>query len=446
MRAYIVTGLGYGDEGKGAMVDHLCRTEGVDTVVRFQGGAQAGHNVRRPPRTSPGGGAAITVRHEFHQWGAGSLVPGVRTHLAGTHLVDPEHLFYEADQLGGHTGYPGEKRWREITIDRRASIVTPFHRAANRTRERVRGDARHGSTGMGIWEAQLDRNAGLDLTLGMVREMSDRELRRWLFALQERKRGELAEQIAFMGQFHPVVMDLFNRETVELFASTVRILSEIAGLTDGLPKDIEVAVFEGAQGALLSQEWGWDPYTTGSTSTDVNARAALWAGGRDASRDEVTHIGCLRAYATRHGAGPFVTEDLSVNFPEPDNRLGQWQGGWRQGQTDLVAARYGAAVQAKLDGIAVSHMDTIGPIDDWQVATGYLDGNVTYDLSNPVQLPRTKKDQERLTTLMQNAKPVLTEVSGWAVPGLLSHACGVPLMYVATGPVSEDREKVGVPA
>src|ERR1700683_294605 len=141
-RHRIVCGLGFGDEGKGAVTDYLCSQDSADpahAVVRFNGGAQAAHNVV----------TADGRHHTFAQFGSGSSTPGVRTHLSRFMLVDPLALAAESAHLAS-VGV-GDALGR-LSIDRDALLTTPYHRAANRAREKARGQDRHGSCGMGIGE------------------------------------------------------------------------------------------------------------------------------------------------------------------------------------------------------------------------------------------------------------------------------------------------------
>ena len=142
MNHVIVVDLGYGDAGKGTVVDWLCsRQDGrpVHAVVRFNGGAQAAHNViTRDGRC-----------HAFAQFGAGTFTPGVRTHLSRFVLIDPLALAAEAAHLAS-LGLADALDL--LTVDRDALLTTPYHQAANRAREIARGNDRHGSCGMGIGE------------------------------------------------------------------------------------------------------------------------------------------------------------------------------------------------------------------------------------------------------------------------------------------------------
>ena len=121
-RAIIVIGLGFGDCGKGTIVDHLTRAPGAHTVVRFNGGPQAGHNVVLPDGR----------HHTFSQFGSGTFVGGVQTLLSRFMLVEPYALLNEANHLV-QSGVPDplDRLW----IDKRCAVITPAHQAANRLRE-----------------------------------------------------------------------------------------------------------------------------------------------------------------------------------------------------------------------------------------------------------------------------------------------------------------------
>src|ERR1700683_2709429 len=141
-RHRIVCGLGFGDEGKGSVTDYLCSQDSADpahAVVRFNGGAQAAHNVV----------TADGRQHTFAQFGAATFPPGVRTYLSRFALVDPLALAGEAAHLAS-VGVTDALDL--VTVDVDALLTTPDHQAANRARELARGGGRHGSCGMGIGE------------------------------------------------------------------------------------------------------------------------------------------------------------------------------------------------------------------------------------------------------------------------------------------------------
>jgi adenylosuccinate synthase len=132
-------GLGFGDCGKGLFTDHLCGAWQAHTVVRFNGGAQAGHNVV----------LADGRHHTFSQFGAGSFHAGVATVLASPVVVHPTALRVEEEALR-RVGVTDA--FARLLIDARSRVTTPFHQAAGRLREWARGAAAHGSCGVGVGE------------------------------------------------------------------------------------------------------------------------------------------------------------------------------------------------------------------------------------------------------------------------------------------------------
>ncbi|MEU4744862.1 adenylosuccinate synthetase [Actinosynnema sp. NPDC023658] len=393
----IVVGLGFGDEGKGAVVDALCHDHPVTTVVRFNGGAQAAHNVVVDDR-----------HHTFSQFGSGTLA-GVPTHLSRHVLVEPIALAGEARALEA-LGVTDPLRL--LSIDADALLTTPIHVAANRAREDARGPARHGSCGKGIgettWYSLLtDRHAEPGDVVehqevigvpGPAPTVGDCDHP----AVLRRKLDALARF------YEPLVGDRYRvDDLVSLyrdFAAAVRTTTgdEVGRLADRGP-----LVFEGAQGVLLDQHHGFHPHTTWSTVTPDNAKALL--GHRHA-----TVLGVTRTYQTRHGAGPFPTEDHDVltRFPERHNDTGHYQGSWRAGHLDAVLLRHAVTACGGIDALAVTHLDA----DRLKVATAY-----------DAPLPTTD-----LTAVLTDRTPTLVDLPD-PVAWLEEHL-GLPVLVTGAGP------------
>ena len=345
----IVVDLGYGDAGKGTVVDRLCvpRPDAapVTAVIRFNGGAQAAHNVV----TTDG------RHHTFAQFGSGTF-SGVPTHLSRLMLVDPLALATEARHLAS-LGVPDPLAL--LTVDRRARLTTPYHAAANRARERARGTARHGSCGMGIGETAAyalahpaDAPTAGDCT-------SRTALRRKLTLLRDRLTAAVGPLDA------PPVDACLDAFTA--FADHVTLVDEthLPGLLRRGP-----AVFEGAQGVLLDEGHGFHPYTTWSTTTFDGAETLLAEAGRPHT---ALRLGVVRTYTTRHGPGPLVTEDpaLAAALPEPHNGHGRWQGAFRAGHFDVPAHPYALAACGGVDALAVTHLDAPARHRALRLAHGY---------------------------------------------------------------------------
>jgi adenylosuccinate synthase len=408
---YVVADLGYGDAGKGTVVDWLCSRGGAEpvrTVVRFNGGAQAGHNVV----TDDG------RHHTFAQFGSGTFTPGVRTHLSRFMLVDPLALAAEAAHLAA-VGVPDALD--RLSVDAGALLTTPYHAAANRGRELARGAGRHGSCGMGVGETA---RYALEHPADAPRAgdcLAPGRLAAKLAALRNR----LAAQVGTLDA--PPADDVAS--AYREFARRVRLTGpgHLARLLRDGP-----AVFEGAQGVLLDEWHGFHPYTTWSTTTFRNAEILLAEAGATALR-----IAVLRCYQTRHGPGPMVTEDPSLELREIHNATGPWQGRFRTGHLDEVALRYALEVAGGADGVALTHLDTAARHPELRVCRGYrIDGELVTRL--PARPPGDLAAREALTRRLLRARPVYQDAGDdWIT--VVEQALGVPVALASHGPRPADK-------
>lgn len=409
----IVVDLGFGDAGKGAVVDRLCQEEPAAAVVRFNGGAQAAHNVV----------TADGRHHTFAQFGSGTL-RGAPTHLSRFMAVDPLALAAEADHLRA-VGVPDP--YALLSVDRRALLTTPYHAAANRLREQARGAARHGSCGMGVGEAAAYALAhpGDAPTAGDC--ASRGRMLRQLKLLRDRLTDELGPLTA------PPVEDC--AEAFTAFARAVELTDEtrLPALLGQGP-----VVFEGAQGVLLDEWHGFHPYTTWSTTTFANAETLLAEAG---SPRAALRLGVVRTYTTRHGPGPLVTEDPSIGarLPEPHNGHGRWQGAFRTGHFDAVAHAYAAEVCGGVDALAVTHLDAPARSRNLRICRGYaIDGGLVERL--PAGPPGDLVRQAELTGRLLRAAPALWDTPGrdpqrWSAA--VGAALGAPVLLESSGPTRQ---------
>lgn len=358
--ATIVVGLGFGDEGKGATVDALTRRRSAKLVVRFNGGAQAGHNVVTPDGR----------HHCFSQWGSGTFA-GARTFLSRFMLVNPIFALSEALSLST-TGVSDPLSLLYVSAG--AAITTPFHVSANRCREMLRAaeDGKiHGSCGMGIGETMADVLAGEEDCIA-ARDLVSSGLEGKLRSIQERKRAEVMALLSTKMHADPERSRMWQREMSilsgehEVHALCLKSYRRFADhshiVDDGWLENELVSpghvIFEGAQGVLLDQDFGIAPYTTWSKCTFDNARELI-----DDVRAAIPtrKLGVLRTYHTRHGAGPFLTEDAAFNVWSTDdhNTHGEWQHGFRSGAFDGILAYYALGAVGGCDGLVLTHMDKL---------------------------------------------------------------------------------------
>lgn len=363
MNTYVTVDLGFGDSGKGTMVDYLCRTNPIGWVIRYNGGAQAGHNV-----------AHENLTHTFSQIGSGSFVPGVKTFLSKHVLWSPISLAHESKELYQKTGvWPLELHY----IDGRAPVITPFHVFANRIKELVRGNGRHGSCGKGVGELASDLvNNMSDVIRASELSMGVDHLESKLRSIQERKVLEFARiqapvTEAMRGGVGEIIEENIDSLTsVDEPRKIAEAYSSMAGSFNVMPAAFvqeifdseEGVVFEGAQGVLLDEWHGFHPFTTWSTIVPTNAFEIMREAGFN---ERVETIGITRCFMTRHGAGPLPTETdrANISMEHEMNGTNTWQQNFRLGYADLVLLRYAVDClrihDCAPDCLAVTHLDAL---------------------------------------------------------------------------------------
>jgi adenylosuccinate synthase len=453
-QAILIADLGFGDAGKGTLTDFLTRRCAAHTIVRYNGGPQAAHNV-----------VDLSGRHHtFSQFASGLFFPDTKTLLSRFMLINPLNMLKEARHLKTCGISDALQR---VQIDRRALVITPFQRALNRLREIARGTNRHGSCGEGVGECMADSlNYGeAALCAGDLGERST--LLRKLHFLRSVKYQEFIEMEHMLPEMESVQREraIFTDpacltdclDAYQYFARQVEIVDEAA--LHALFAQPGTILFEGAQGVLLDEYFGFAPYTTWSTTTYANAETLL---RENDYSGHVIKLGVTRAYTTRHGAGPFPTEDhaLTDALPELHNGWNDWQREFRVGHCDLVAMRYARDVLGELDYLAVTHLDRLETLPEWRMCVAYhYQGERTNDLSTYfqhndrsiralwVQRPPDLTHQEWLTSLLQSCLPIYQHLtpgvslaeSQASYLSLIEEKLAVPLAIASYGPTARDK-------
>lgn len=346
MKAFVVIGLGFGDEGKGSIVDWLTREEDSTLTVRFNGGAQAAHHVVTPEGQE----------HTFHMFGSGTFA-GADTYLSQHVLVNPELIAVEASEL---IDLGIINPLRRLFIHQDAPITTPFHVALNRLKEMSRGNGHHGSCGLGIGETMVDVLAGKALTWKELLEPN--KLYRRLKEIADEKYGEALElhppqpPHAHDHWFTEMQVLRAHHRTLDEILDTYKTVAKHTWTGVGVMPTAETVIFEGAQGVLIDQKYGQAPFHTWSDCTPHNALEIL-------KGKEATILGVTRAYMTRHGAGSFPTEtDHPFVQPDNTNEINDYQGKLRYGWPDLQLLRYAARAcrqDGGLDALAITCLDQL---------------------------------------------------------------------------------------
>jgi adenylosuccinate synthase len=338
MLAIAVIGAGFGDEGKGLMTDYFVSKgdPSKTVVVRFNGGAQAGHTV-----VTPGG-----VRHVFHHFGSGTLL-GAITFLSKFFIVNPVLWRKEIDELEALGIDP------KVCVDRSALLTTPYDMLINQEKERLRGPKRYGSCGAGIDET-VARGA---TPFGTTVWSTFGDLRRKLKEIRTEWVPKRMEGLEPSEKFWSRV----NSDGIlERFLGDARAFSHstLPLYSDAL--DADNIIFEGAQGLLLDQDFTqFAPFLTTSKTGLTNVMHIA----RAAKIDEVVPVYVIRSYMTRHGAGPFPTEDAWIPFLDDTNVHNEFQGSLRFGRMDFDLVNEAIQRDIELNPgrgdavMAVTHLD-----------------------------------------------------------------------------------------
>lgn len=419
--AFITVDCGFGDCGKGTFVDSLVRKYKSNLVVRYSGGSQCAHRVVLSDGKT----------HVFSQFGSGTLVAGTRTLLSKHVLINPVGLLVENQKLEelGITDC-----FKRMFIHEEALITTPFHKAYNRILENSRGDGRHGSCGMGIGATMQDFLSNPNLVLRFKDIKSPTLLMEKLIGVRSRM-FELASKVSKndknFNTFKLSLEDLIsNYKTVA--NSVVLLDDEMSGL---LVKTSEHPIFEAAQGIGIDENFGFFPHTTWTTVTSKNAEEILK--GCDWTYPKKT-IGITRAYTTRHGAGPLVTEDeqLTDILPDDFNKKNEFQGGFRVGWLDLNLLAYCMEVNGGIDYLAISHLDKLSLKKSWKICLSYYD-KVEWELHSS---PTTNiAYQSHLTERMNGSKPKYVELGNTDIISFIANYLETPVLVTSKGPTPEDK-------
>ena len=372
---FVIVGTQWGDEGKGKIIDVL--SPKADYVVRFQGGNNAGHTV-----------VVNDEKFILHLLPSGIINSAGKCIIGAGVVIDIEVLLEEIEEL--------EKRGRKLDnllIDERAHIIMPYHIAIDKAKEEAMGENKIGTTQRGIGPCYIDKIARNGIRIGDLLE-------------PERFRDKLAWNVAEKND----MLTRYGKETFDLeelydkfmkLAEKIkfRIIDAVVEINEGIEEG-KVVLFEGAQALMLDIDYGTYPYVTSSSPT----LAGVTTGAGVSPRKIDKGIGVMKAYTTRVGEGPFVTE-LDNEFGENMRKIGGEYGAVtgrprRCGWLDLVVGKYATEINGLTD-IVITKIDVLSGLGKLKICTAYeIDGKI-YDY-----VPADTKSLYR-------AKPIYEELDGW---------------------------------
>ncbi|MDA0708939.1 MAG: adenylosuccinate synthase [bacterium] len=381
MAVRIVLGAQWGDEGKAKIVDYM--TTDSDVVVRYQGGANAGHTIK-----------AGDLTFVFHLIPAG-IVHEDKTCVIGNGVVlDPTALFQEVDDLEGR-GISVEGR---LFVSDRAHLVMPYHQKIEQANEKKIGDQAIGTTLRGIGPTYQDKiNRSTAIRVG---DLLDAELLPEKIRANVREKNEILKRVYGCEGLDEVPM-------IEAYmALGDRLTPYITDTSVYLHEAMEAGkniLFEGSQGTLLDVDHGSYPYVTSSNTTAGGACTGSGIG--PTCVDEV--VGVVKAYTTRVGNGPFPTElndEVGRRIREIGHEYGATTGRPRRcGWLDVVILRMAKRING-LSSIAVTRIDILDELEELKICTHYERNGQRVD-HFPGDL-----------NVLAECKPIYETLPGWKTP------------------------------
>lgn len=371
--AKAVIGAAFGDEGKGLMTDYFARMSGADIlVVRYNGGAQAGHTVELPNGT----------RHVFHTYSSGTFA-GAQTFLSRDFLVNPLAWADEYRDLKQLEEKLGTRFNLRLMIDREAPITTIYDMLINRAIEKARGAAAHGSCGLGIHE-----------TVHRQRQARTRLFAADLF--DANRVCEIVDAIRAYAKARCAKLGLPAQDWIDntglrdQFIRDTLFMAVCIDLVDS--REIakwDAVIFEGAQGLLLDAEYmPFFPHVTCSRTGLKNVIRLC----QEANITELSVNYVMRSYMTRHGNGPLPGHDPSMSFEDLTNAPNEWQGSLRFAPIDRALIENAITMDLSRNmtadvnlspAIAMTHRDQFDyQPSDWVIPWKYQSfGATTRDVS-----------------------------------------------------------------
>jgi adenylosuccinate synthase len=408
----VVVGAQWGDEGKGKLVDVLA--EQADFVVRYQGGANAGHTV-----------CIGDAQFILQQIPSGILHDSCTCVVGNGVVLDPETFFLELDSLATK----GVHVQGRIFVSDRAHLVLPYHKLLDKAHERSQ---KIGTTGRGIGPAYEDKYGRRGIRVGDLRHLESAR------AVLSERVARANQLLAMMGSTEQA-SEAQHHELLERLAPRLLPLAADTGLlVHRSLKEGRRVLLEGAQGALLDVDHGTYPFVTSSNTT--SGGASTGAGIGPTAIDEV--LGVVKAYTTRVGNGPLPTQGA----PEVEEQLRKLGGEFgavtgrprRCGWFDATVVRYSVRVNG-LTALAVTKLDVLDTFSEIPVGTDYLLDGVACD-----ELPGDIRALERVV-------PQYEVLPGWRRPTTgarrladlpaearayldrLQDLSGAPIRYVSVG-------------
>lgn len=417
MANIVVIGSQWGDEGKGKIVDMLSAQSQV--IVRFQGGANAGHTLK--------------VNNEetiLHLIPAGILWPGVLCLIGNGVVLDPEVFLQELDALAARGVDISPNR---LGVSPKTHLILPYHKSLDKAREAKRGGGKIGTTGRGIGPCYEDKACRIGIRVGDLAYPDVVKIRIQQALLEKNT------LLTHLYRYEALDADKIAADLLALAPRVLTYMKDVDALVHKAINDDKNILFEGAQGIHLDIDHGTYPFVTSSNT--VSGGACCGTGIAPANIDEV--LGVVKAYTTRVGSGPFPTEledDAGRYLQARGHEFGATTGRPRRcGWLDAVILRESVRLNG-ISKIAVTKLDVLQNLPRVQICVAYeLDGKrLDYPPQNLEDMMRIKPIYENMPGFEDDIADCRTmedlprEARDYVER--LEQLTGVPVAYVSVGP------------
>jgi len=415
MPVQVVIGSQWGDEGKGKLIDVL--SEHMDLVIRFQGGANAGHTVYIGEQ-----------KFVLHLIPSGILRENVVCIIGAGVVLDPDEFVKELDYLQS----VGVNYKDRLIISPRTHIIFPYHKRLDNLSEKGKGTKQIGTTGRGIGPAYSDKYNRIGIR---AVELINKDIR-------ENKISSNVQYKNFLFEKYYDAEPMDESEVQAIAADYAKVIKpyvqETLELVNSYKLNQKNILLEGAQGTLLDVDYGSYPFVTSSHT--LAGGCTIGSGIPPTEIDEVT--GVMKVYQTRVGNGPFPTEDDQADGTKLRDLGGEYGATTgrprRCGWLDMVAARYSVMING-ISNLALTKLDVLDGFENIKVCTGYKYGDKVlkffpadqdcFKKVEPVYetLPgwnTTTSDKRKYSDLPENARKYIEYIE---------QNCGIPVKFVSVG-------------
>lgn len=417
--SYIVSGVFFGDEGKGSVIDYLAHEKNIQDNVRYNGGSQASHTV-----------VAKNIKHKCSQLGSNILNPNSRNYLSEYTVVNPFNIFTEAQVLSQKTKEPIDDILKRIYISENSRIVTPYHKLVGQLIALSNNEIKRGSVGTGVSQTtRIYEEIGIEILMSDLIKQNDltkeklRELfeytRKFFIENKEKINEEYLRKIISEEDIFYLTKKQNKDYIFNCYSSLVNtnLLNIISNINEFHQRGN--ILFEGSQGLLIDRNYGIRPNTTLLDTTNKNGVKLA-----NELNTKIHKIGAITPFTSRHGIGILPTFDKDINSRIFDENQSHtiFQGKPRYGWFDIVLAKYSKSIN-EYNELFMTQIDRLSNFKTIKICICYryygiideeFEKTFDYEIQdNEVIIKNIKQNSLYLKEYLSKCAPIYIELPGW---------------------------------